>query len=235
MKFYLSSYSFRICKFVTNNTPSYGRISNCWIEASASSSSSSSSSLFFRRSSSGSTFHSALVTLNLSQKPDFSPKDLRNAYFTAAKLCHPDSLQKQEDGENVDFVQRFLDLTEAYELLQKHKYPFTLNSDGDDDENINVYNNVIHRSEEQDFREACIMYLGIDAETVEESKKCVLFREWLKGRTDAAFHWNNFFMLHGGLAPMLRQKKKLALTDGGGGGNNSDNIYGKRRRRRNGR
>jgi len=235
MTFYPSSSSFRICQFVTSNTPIYGRISNFWIAASASSSSSSSSLLFFRTSSSTSTFHSALVTLNLSQKPDFSPKDLRNAYFTAAKLCHPDSLQKQ-DSENVDFVQRFLDLTEAYELLQKHKTPFSLNSDDDDDENINEYNNVIHRSEEQNFREACIMYLGIDAETVEESKKCVLFREWLKGRTDAAFHWNNFFMLHGGLAPMLRQKKKLSLTDGAGGGaGNSNNIYGKRRRRRNGR
>merc|ERR1712238_146490 len=81
--------------------------------------------------------------------------------------------------------------------------------------------------------EACSQYLGVDAETVEESKKCVVFRDWLKGRTVLAFHWNFFLMSHGGLAPMLRQKKTLSLTNGDDSNNN--NIYWKRRRRRNGR
>jgi len=221
--------SFRLLQFATRLDHN-----SCWMISS--SSSSLSLSLFSTSSSassSTSTFRSALVTLNLNKKPDFSRKDLRNAYFTAAKLCHPDSQQKKkncnDDDDDNYFVQRFLRLTEAYELLQKSKQISTFNQDDDE-----MYKHCfITKSEEQYFREACSQYLGVDAETVEESKKCVVFRDWLKGRTVSAFHWNFFLMSHGGLAPMLRQKKTLSLTNGDDSNNN--NVYWKRRRRRNGR
>ena len=101
----------------------------------------------------------------------------------------------------------------------------------DYDENDNSSTFVIHKTEEEHFRTACREKLGLDAETVEESKKCPLFRDWLKGKTDAAFHWNMFFMLHGGLAPMLNEKRVLKLSEGNSGGN-SISGNGRIRRRR---
>jgi len=156
----------------------------------------------------------ALDTLKLKQS-DFSPKDLRDAYFTAAKLCHPDLNKTKSNG---DLTERFLKITEAYELLQKQKLGTSF-----DDEEINM-THIITKTEEQMYRDACRQCLGLDAETVEESKKCPLFRNWLKGQTDAAFTWSNFFMSHGGLAPMLRKKKHLSIDAG--------NVVGGRRRRK---
>lgn len=139
--------------------------------------------------------HEAMRILSLTQS--FSPKDLRDSYFHKAKLCHPDSAQTNISQD--ELTSRFLQITEAYEFLQKYKKE----SIGMEDD---IDLNFISKTEEQHYREACRESLGLDAETVEESKRCPLFREWLKGRSDAAFHWNAFFMKHGGLAPMLKTR-----------------------------
>lgn len=183
----------------------------------------------------------ALRTLNLQHKPHYTNFDLRDAYFAAAKLCHPDSKNsnKNRDTDYDNCTIQFLKVTEAYELLltisktkhhqKNHKSTNSYNHDDFLDPNY-----IIPKSDEENYRTACQEFLGVDAETVEESKRCPLFREWLKGRTDAAYHWNRFFMVNGGLAPMLNGKKVLRVTDGGGSGSSSDgaNCFGVIRRRK---
>jgi len=166
---------------------------------------------------SSSSFNSAIDILKLSHNRDFSTIDLRDAYFRAAKLCHPDLNRTKTNDELTD---RFLKITEAYELLQRLNPKF---ADGEEEEEIDL-SHIVSKSEEQMYRDACRECLGLEAETVEESKRCPLFRNWLKGKTDAAFTWSNFFMSHGGLAPMLRKKKKLSLGAG-------EHDGGRRRRR----
>lgn len=165
--------------------------------------------------------HTALELLNLAHNPQFSVKELRHAYFAAAKRCHPDS--NDAKASKIDTTDQFLQLTEAYELLQEERISF--HNDDDDRKDDMRYSDIVSKTEEQIFREACREHLGLDAETVEESKRCPLFREWLKGRTDASNVWNIFFMRYGGLAPMLRRKEVLKISNG-----NKD--PGKRRRRR---
>lgn len=126
-----------------------------------------------------------------------TPKELRVAYFKAAKRCHPD-LQQQESR---DLVELFHQITNAYELLQKTTTTTTTNVDAG-----------ITEEEEITFRIACKEQLGLTAETVEESKRNPMFREWLQGKTDAAYFWQNFLANHGGLAPMLRLKPQLEAS-----------------------
>ncbi len=186
--------------------------------------------------------HAALDLLHLSHHDSWTQKELRDAYFTAAKQCHPDVRHQNGDNDNdaeqmkADLSNQFLEITEAYELLQTYggvggkARPHHDGSDKNPDENYNY----ITLTEEQQFRQACIEYLGIDAEIVEESKRCPMFRKWLKGRSVDAFHWNLFLMKNGGLAPMLRGKKVLNLTEGDGsnGGSSGDGKQGPGRRRR---
>lgn len=144
----------------------------------------------------------ALELLNLTNKPNYTQLELRDAYFNAAKRCHPDStFQKQSDDVNVyDLTSQFMQLTDAYEYLQKqNNEPFD-----EDDHEIKISDN-----EEQIYRENCLEVLGLQAEVVEESKRCPLFRDWLRGNTDAALHWKIFFMLNGGLAPKLNPVSNL--------------------------
>ena len=151
-------------------------------------------------------------------------------------MCHPDSNDNKNEAVE-DCTVRFLDITNAYELLQDRAKVGTnglnRNSNGSDSENDSYDMEddrfVIHESEEEKFRNACRDYLGLDADTVEESKRCPLFREWLKGKTDASFTWNNFFMLNGGLAPMLNRKKVFQLSNGD---NENGGTLTRRRRRR---
>ena len=166
-----------------------------------------------------SSFNSAISLLKLSDNREFSSKDLRDAYFTASKLCHPDLNKTKSQDELTD---KFIQITEAYELLQRYN-PKIKDISDDNLDDIDL-SHIITKTEEQMYRDACRECLGLEAETVEESKKCALFRDWLKGKTDAAFTWSNFFMNHGGLAPMLRRKKKLSLGVG--------DYDGARRRRR---
>jgi hypothetical protein len=128
-----------------------------------------------------------------------SGRELRLAYFEAAKRCHPDSTSRQNNrsDDDDDFARQFHLVTEAYELLQQSEDSIIRGGD------------IITQSEEMEYRKACRIWLGIDAETVEESKQCPAFRQWLQGKTDAAFHWRLFFMKHGGLAKKLREPTAL--------------------------
>mmetsp|Transcript_527 Transcript_527/g.1326 ORF Transcript_527/g.1326 Transcript_527/m.1326 type:complete len:191 (-) Transcript_527:126-698(-) len=110
---------------------------------------------------------------------------LRQAYYEAAKLCHPDV---KDDGHKLDFR----DLKDAFEHLMKGGHV----TDDPSDE--------ISLDEEQEYRRACIDVLGLKAEIVEESKQNPMFLHWLSGRTDGAQYWRNFFTAHGGLAQKLR-------------------------------
>jgi hypothetical protein len=186
-------------------------------------------------SSSGESFavtsrkiNSALRILSLSQ--GFQPKDLRDAYFDAAKKCHPDShsslhsirVEHAANGDGDDrrrakLSSMFLEITEAYELLRKYPGGYVNSSSKKSSFSVDeqdVEYDFISKTEEQHYREAVQEALGIDAEALEESKRCPMFREWLKGKSHMAFHFNLFLMRHGGLAPMLGRKKVVKLTDG---------------------
>jgi len=174
--------------------------------------------------------YSALQILSLSQ--GFNPKDLRDAYFNAAKKCHPDSHSSaiqasnhilgkntnkimSDEEKRIKLSSMFLEITEAYELLRK--YPGgTIHPSSKSSSTItqDMEYEFISKTEEQHYREAVRESLGIDAEALEESKRCPMFREWLKGKSHMAYHFNLFLMRHGGLAPMLGDKKVMKLTDG---------------------
>lgn len=160
--------------------------------------------------------------LGLAQQSNntFTMRELRDAYFKAAKQCHPDLQAKDGKYLNKDFHA----LTEAYELLQQHHHQIGNNASS---KTIDDYDVTIE--EDKSFRFGCKEWLGLSAEVVEESKKCPIFREWLQGRTDGALRWNHFFALHGGMAPMLRPPENLLLEGG-----EEDIMQGvlKRRRKR---
>eukprot|EP00804_Cyclotella_cryptica_P016062 CCRYP_004200-RA/>CCRYP_004200-RA protein AED:0.03 eAED:0.03 QI:0/-1/0/1/-1/1/1/0/159 len=134
-------------------------------------------------------------------------RELRHAYFEAAKLHHPDVVQQRNDDEEPTNhkVLDFRDITMAYEhLLQSAHLSPTSSQEP-----------IITVDEEEEYRAACRNILGIPAEIVEESKKNPMFRQWLMGKTDAAMHWKMFFSQHGGLAEKLRPRVSL---EGGSGG-----------------
>ena len=105
----------------------------------------------------------------------------------------------------------FLEITEAYELLRQ--YPggsLSSRQLRQQEEDLDI----IPQSEEEYYRQAVRETLGIEAEVLEESKKCPMFRLWLKGGSHMAFHFNLFLMRHGGLAPMLGKRKAAELGEG---------------------
>lgn len=133
--------------------------------------------------------------------------ELRHAYFDKAKLHHPDVQQTYNDdgaAESLDFR----DITDAYEHL--------LNGDHTTQYTREEMANIVTVSEEEEYRLACQMVLGLPAEIVEESKQNPMFRQWLMGNTDAAHHWRVFFATHGGLAQKLRPP--AGYLGGGGDG-----------------
>ena len=181
----------------------------------------------------------ALRRLSLSK--GFSTKELRDAYFDAAKQCHPDSHSsskditiknkpdEEEDETKAQLTDMFLEITDAYELLRQYpggNLTQTQLTQLQQQEYDNM--DIMPKSQRQYYREAVKEALGIDAEILEESKKCPMFREWLKGRSHMAFHFNLFLMRHGGLAPMLGGEKIGELAEGIG----SENGVRSRRKRR---
>jgi hypothetical protein len=144
---------------------------------------------------------------------------LRKAYFVAAKQCHPDTFSSSSEQEEVGY-ERFLHVTEAYELLAAQLATAATASHHDrrfDDDTS------ISKSEQESFRAECQRILGLSAEIVEECKRSHGFRQWLQGNTDSAYLLRDFLMQHGGLAPRLNftQTPILEITataTGGGGG-----------------
>ena len=134
--------------------------------------------------------------LGFSEEKRPSIRELRSAYFAAAKLCHPDIVNQQQSDDEVDNTSfDFRDITAAYEHL--------LNGD-QIEYNPEEAENIVTRNEEEDYRDACKTMLGLPAEIVEESKQNPMFRKWLTGNTDGALHWRSFFAANGGLAQKLR-------------------------------
>ena len=126
---------------------------------------------------------SARLLLGLDPHVEVTDRVLRQAYLQAALKCHPD-VKKDKSGDE------FTEITRAYELLQAGVVT-------DDDLSITP-------DEDETFRRACMDWLGLPAEIVEDSKRCPIFRNWLTGGTEASIRWQQFLTLHGGLAPMLR-------------------------------
>lgn len=139
-----------------------------------------------------------LLRLSIHHDEAITPKALRLAYFEAAKSCHPDSDADCENKEHL--VQQFLKVTDAYEFLQG----YTVGGAGGGAADLGIT-----EQQERVYRQACQDWLGLDAEIVEESKKCPMFRQWLTGKDKAAQTWSDFFQIHGGLAPMLRPRAAL--------------------------
>ena len=138
-----------------------------------------------------------LLGLSSNNTEKYTGKQIREAYFAAAKRCHPDTLgvdqKSKSDNETVQAAaQKFMQITEAYEVLLN--YTITAGE----------FMDQYQVDEEKEFRQACRDYLQLPAEIVEESKRCPMFRKWLIGNTDSAFHWRMFLQLHGGLAPKLK-------------------------------
>lgn len=147
----------------------------------------------------------SMLGLHIDRKP--TVKELRHAYFEKAKECHPDVASSAE----LDF----LEITEAYEYLLQNKHHTSQDY-------------IVSLDEEETYRQACVDFLGIPAEIVEESKQNPMFRHWLGGNTDAAQHWRSFFAVHGGLALKLRPPAGFLE----GGGSNQSNLERRPKRRR---
>ena len=125
----------------------------------------------------------------------FTATQLRDAYYKAARAFHPDTF----DGCPTEAGKLFIRATEAYELL------------GDVAEGVVE----ITESEDENYRAACLAWLGLDADTVEQSKKCPMFRKWLfVSGGEGAIWWRCFFANNGGLAPRLRPKQIAATATG---------------------
>jgi curved DNA-binding protein CbpA len=137
----------------------------------------------------------SLLGLTPNSKPTM--KELRFAYFRAAKQCHPD-VKTKSVGPHFDEAIEFRRITEAFERL--------MSSDEVEEKHADL---GISKEEELEYREACKNQLGLPAEIVEESKQNPIFRHWLAGNTDAAHYWRSFFSGHGGLAQKLRPPAAL--------------------------
>ena len=81
----------------------------------------------------------------------FTSKQLRDAYFLAAKQTHPDAID--DDADSSLSANLFIRCTDAYERLQREVFVDDL---------------VITLDEEEEFRQTCQSWLGVSAETVEE-------------------------------------------------------------------
>jgi hypothetical protein len=152
--------------------------------------------------------------LGFTKNCQFTVRELRHAYFEAAKLHHPDVLKQRQDKTT---IHDFRDITTAYEYLLQSPHITKLPQE-----------EIITHDEEAEYRSACLDILGIPAEIVEESKKNPMFRQWLQGKTDAAMHWKMFLSKYGGLAEKLRPR--VQVTEGERGPVKKVDTRRKRRR-----
>jgi len=162
------------------------------------------------RPSSSSSLIAAKRVLGLDPSDRLTVRELRAAYFQAAKKTHPDVvlLALEEEAASSSAAssttvatnsgEAFRQVTEAYERLLQSKEVSSFASSNSAD------SFEISRTEEDEYRAACWAVLGVPAEIVEESKGNPMFRHWLGGNTDGAQHWRAFFAVHGGLAQKLR-------------------------------
>ena len=145
--------------------------------------------------------------LGFSEDQQFSIRELRHAYFEAAKRYHPDVArrsQQQNDEKNTDITIPtidFRDITVAYEHLLNCDHHLQHNNTSFSTEDME---NIITIDEDEEYRQACQSQLGLPAEIVEESKRNPMFRKWLLGNTDSAHIWRVFLSSNGGLAQKLR-------------------------------
>jgi hypothetical protein len=157
------------------------------------------------------TSRAARQLLGLPGEPhrSFTVVELRDSYFRAAKMCHPDVIQSGDNDASRSSASSqgsssassnsshdFIRITQAYELLQQEASSATTNF-------------ALTPSEEEEFRLACEQNLGLSAEIVEECKQNPGFLRWLSGWTDSAHHWRSFFSQHGGLGPRLKPRHHL--------------------------
>lgn len=150
---------------------------------------------FFSNSNmNSSSTRNAYRILGLSVDMVYTSKHIRDAYYKAAKRCHPDVPREEEEISRS--AHEFIRLTDAYELLRRNYTVFS--------------EDVLQEDDEEQFRRACKEWLGLSAEIVEESKRCPMFRKWLTTGSQGAEHWLNFLCMNGGLAPRLRSPTKLA-------------------------
>eukprot|EP00588_Corethron_pennatum_P020094 CAMPEP_0194323320 /NCGR_PEP_ID=MMETSP0171-20130528/25176_1 /TAXON_ID=218684 /ORGANISM="Corethron pennatum, Strain L29A3" /LENGTH=155 /DNA_ID=CAMNT_0039081933 /DNA_START=72 /DNA_END=536 /DNA_ORIENTATION=+ len=120
--------------------------------------------------------------LGLRQSTTPSLKELRSAYFQAAKKCHPDTNSSCVENESMEFDEglAFRRISDAYEKLLSSDVGGSFQEEEED---------IITEREEEDYRKACLSVLGINAEIVEESKQDAVFRNWLAGNTNCAKWW----------------------------------------------
>ena len=136
----------------------------------------------------------------------FTPRQLRDAYFEAARSSHPDAVcdADADDDAPLASARSFIAVSEAYEKLR--------GVPGEHDPS------VVTGSEEDEFRSLCLVELGVTADAVEEAKRCPMFRIWLQNSSrnnDYANHWRRFLAMNGGLAPRLAPR--TMLSSGGAG------------------
>ena len=181
------------------------------------------------------SYSAARAVLGLEEKgrdaaaPTLDATELRSAYYRAARECHPDTQATEGSGgdADADSGRRFRLVAEAHEFLRRQIRNGGSGADAEDrsDTPANDVVTAQHQRDEEEYRRACLQWLGLTAETVEECKRCPDFGRWLSGRSDAAFLSNDFLRQHGGLAPRLSPRRRQQLTMAPPGA-------GRRRRRR---
>ena len=108
-----------------------------------------------------SVYKSAIGILKLSNNPNFSARELRDAYFSQAKLCHPDSSpQEKTNISKHNSPTHFHKINDAYDFLLKHRKSSTNFPNESTEGNDDHLQNFVSKTEEEMFREACREYLG---------------------------------------------------------------------------
>ena len=152
----------------------------------------------------------AYRNLGLSIHIEYTSTQIRDAYFTAAKRCHPDLVVSDSEKDIARAAQQFIRLSDAYDLIRKNDSVLSSSSSTTTTTTAaTTESEQVLQSEEDAFRAACEQWLGLSAEVVEDSKRCPMFRQWLVNGGKSAVHWLNFLRINGGLTPRLRPLKLL--------------------------